>query len=272
LTKNGRNATLGKFLRVFLSGGVVILPNAKVVADFNGAVPDVFLQDVVRLILKAYQDSNSEHVLGKVHQKLRKQIRPIFRKEMIDTALEFTAKRHFNVKDQIQGNCVGSHSYTELRINEKIILTASLVNSPNQLPRPSKFRLEAALNNPRIEQLNLFEPNKVVHADFVNKKIQEESFLYGIITHGPSKSIQPEFIKILIPDFTYSFPVATIDILQKHANLISKIDATETTYLTSSYVEEINKPSVRIRSKIEDDIEEEDKAVNQNNDGEVDDT
>lgn len=250
----------------------MILPNAKVVADFNGAVPDAFLQDVVQLILKVSRDSNSEHVLGKFNQKLRKQIRPIWRKEMIDTGLDFMARRHFNVKGKIQDNCTGSHSYTELIIDEKIILTASLVNSPRQLPRPSKFRLEAALNNPGLEQLNLFENNNIVHADFVNKKLQEESLLYGIITYGPSKSLLPDFIIVSMPDCTYSFPIATINLLERYPNLINKTDNNETTHLISSYVEEINKPSVRIRSRIESDIEEEDKAVNQNNDEEVDDT
>lgn len=250
----------------------MILPNAKVVADFNSAIPDAFLQDVVRLILKISRESNSEYILGKFNQKVRKQIRPIWRREMIDTNLEFMARKHFNAKGVIRGNCIGSHLYTELIINEKIILTASVVNSPRKLPRRSKFRLEAALNNPGIEQLNLLEPNNVIYANFVDKKPQEESLLYGIITYGPSKSVQPEFIMISIPDCTYSYPIATINLLQKYPSLINKIDSVETTNLISPYVEEINKPSVRIRSKIEGDIEEENKTINQNNNREVDDT
>jgi hypothetical protein len=261
-----------KDLDFFPSGGVVILPNAKVVADFDSVVPSAFLQDVIQLISIVFRDSNSEHVLGKFNQKLRKQIRPIWRREMIDTGLEFMARKHFNVKGEIRDNCTGSHSYTELIIDERIILTASLVNSRKQLPRPSKFRLEAALNNPGLEQLNIFETNNMVQADFVNKKSQEKSLLYGIVTYGPSKSLKPEFIGVSIPNATYTFPLVTINLLQRFPSLINKIDRTEADYLTNSYVEEINKPSVRIRSKIEGDIEEEDKAVNQNNDGEVDDT
>lgn len=250
----------------------MILPNAKVVADFNDAIPDAFLHDVVQMILKVSQESNSESVLGRFNKKLRKQIRPIWRRETIDTRLEIMARRHFNLKDVIRDNCNRSHSYTELIINERIILTASLVNSPKQLPRPSKFRLEAALNNPGFEQLNIFELNNVAYADFVNRKPQEESLLYGIITYGPSQSLQPEFIMISIPDRSYSFSLGNINLLQRYSGLINDFENDEVTYAINSCVEEINKPSVRIRSKIEVDIEEENKAVNQNNDGEVDDT
>lgn len=238
------------------------LPNAQVIAEFFEVVPVPFLYELTSAIVEGYKLCDNEAFLGYINPKLRKQYRPLYRKEIIDTQLNSAAKKHFNISDSISDNCSGSHSYTELIIEKKVILTASVVDSPRSLPRPAKFRIEAAKNNPGSRQLDIFSPN-VISADF-NRKTNEKK-LYGIIIHGPSKSLRPEFIIIVIPDFTYSFGIGTINLLERYSKSALKNNEVDLS------VQEIKKPSAQLRVKEEDYIEDEDKLVNKNSKIDIDD-
>lgn len=238
------------------------LPNVQVIAEFFEVVPEDFLYELTSGILKGYELCENEAFPGYINPKFRKQYRPLFRKGIIDSQIDLAAKKHFNISDSIRDNCTGSHSYTELIIEKKVILTASVVDSPSSLPRRAKFRSEAAMNNPGVRQLDLFSPN-VIPADF-NRKNNDKK-LYGIIIHGPSKSKEPEFIIIVIPDFSYSFGIGTINLLERYSKRVKKTNEVDLS------VQEITKPSAQLRIREEEFIEDEDKLVNEKYKTDIDD-
>lgn len=229
----------------------LILPNTLVAHQLEKTVPDAFWGDITQAILLGYELSATDpRIPSKVYEKRH---RAATRNFCIDAQMESVARKHFDVEGGFRDNCTGSHMYTELIVQDEIILTASSVNSPKQLPRASMFRLEAAMHNPEIRQLDIFASN-VIHADFSNKTVEKRK-LYGVILHGPAKSITPEFIIVAIPDFNYQFHLATIDLLGKYSSF-----STVRTDIDLS-VQDIEKPSAQLRIRPEKYIEDDDRVA-----------
>lgn len=230
-------------------------------AEFNAAVPEAFLREVVQIILGVWGESYDEGYLSRVNPSFLQRVRSNYRREMVDTRLETIAKKHSSVEGKICSNRNNSYCYTELTIKQKIILTTSLVDTPT-LPKPSKFRLEYALKNPEALQLNIFEQNKIldniIQADFKDGKRQSCSEIYGIIIYGPKKSPSPEFIKIVVPDSTFSYSIYSNNLLEKYGRRSSETSAVLPKDLS---VQEVKKPAAKLRINKEEYLEEEDIAA-----------
>jgi len=224
----------------------------QVVDDFSSVVSDDLLVNICSLIMSSYDESRDPIFTSRFHPKIIKQYRPLIRKGFIDTDLEALVGGSNKIEGGVKENCNRSHLYTELIVDEKIILTSSVVSSPKSLPRKSVFRLEASKNNPVVRQLDCIDEN-VVRVDFINKKVDIKK-LYAIILHGPSKGSAPDFIKIAIPDHDYRTYLRTIDLLPMYSQRQTEPDVNLNT-------EEMVMPKIRLKRVVDEYIEDEDRIV-----------
>jgi hypothetical protein len=231
-------------------------PNSQVVSALREVLPDRFLRDVTHAILRSYRDADMQ--CGDIHQRFIRQDRPQKRRNLIDTRLEEIARRHFEIQGAIKDNIRNSHSYTELTVKDRVVITASSTHRSHELPRPSKFRLEAAAQNPAYRQLNILHSN-LIQVDFQARHVVADSSLqssklYAVVIHGPSQGNSPGYIKLVVPDSDYQYFVGTIDLLGNYAN--QDLDFQSDDMIS----QDIPRPSARLRVRQEEYIEEEDRA------------
>ncbi|MEM7065814.1 MAG: hypothetical protein AAF572_21950 [Cyanobacteria bacterium P01_B01_bin.77] len=250
-------------------------PNSQVVYTMRKYLPDVFLADLTRTVLKVYREAHEDSTLN-MHPKLIKFTRPQIRVRRLDTEFEKIARRHFTLEGTIKSNETGSNAYAELTVQERIILhTSSVSKTKKLLPRPSSYRLKNSLKNPSFKQLPVTfqqssadnkdsstekeSQNNVIKADFKTQSFERKNILelpelYVLVVHGPTNEEEPKFIKLIAPDADYRFSIGTIDLLSEYSNyeIPEKEDLTPT---------EIPKPSAKLRLVQEKYIEEDEEAA-----------
>ena len=229
-------------------------PNTQVISMMRRYLSDKFLADITHSVVGAYQDAHSSSAAA-VHSKLVKRDRSQRRVSILDTRLEDVARRHFNVQGTVKDNSSRSNTFSELVVEEKVILTSSSVRSPGILPRPSIPRTQNASHNPTCRQLELINSN-LVEADFVNKTIagqeqRERDMLFTLIVHGPTNIAEPDIYKKDVPDADYKLIIGTIDLIAKYGNIQPSTEE-------DVEVQEIPKPLARLRVRQNPDIEDED--------------
>jgi hypothetical protein len=189
---------------------------------------------------------------------LVKQYLPGFQNGLIHKYLgELSIKYPDVVKYKINTNRRGSHSFPILTIGENFNITPSRLKGINDsLPRPAGFRKELSGNNPLYIQGELFGTTDLDHS--THKSDKTTKFLYAILKYSFAGNIVPAQIKLVVPDYSYKFPIAVFDLLETAKRIRSsdgRIDLS---------VNEIEPIPPTLRETFMEFIEDEQKASEEN--------
>lgn len=168
---------------------------------FFHSVPETVQRALIQCIFGAYNTAFED--CSKFQEEEARDIRPFFRWVQIRSDLRGLPARFPGV--------LGSAERYHTRVTcGKIILTASAVEDPSELPRRATYREEYASS-----QLDLFG----------NDGVSDGEYLYAILTHSPDphNHRQPYFTHIGFPDRQYHGYIHRINLFERHAQLVTSL-------------------------------------------------
>jgi len=163
-------------------------------------VPQQFLVDVI-IFLRSTYSSVHNYVYSEFNVAVAKDLLPYFRRARIEDGIKPIAERYDRIKVKTERNDANNCSHNVITC-DRIVLTLSLVNSPNELIRSANFRHTLA----KSSQLELFDDDNKCSGDFY----------YGIILHGaPEPDTKfPSFVRLVFPSKSCTRYVESIDLLK----------------------------------------------------------
>ena len=177
------------------------LSAAEIDSLFFESVPDEIQRALTQCVFGAYRTVFAD--CSKFQEEEAKDIRPFFRWVQIRSDLRGLPAR-------FEGVSATPERYHTRVTCGKIIITASAVQDPSDMPRRATYRAEYANN-----QLDLFAEHAV----------SDGEYLYAILAHGPDPTDhrQPQFIHIGFPDRRYQGYLHRIDLFERHAALVESL-------------------------------------------------
>lgn len=120
----------------------------------------------------------------------------------VQAEIRRAAKATTGMRYKVCQNSAGTSSFTVVRAG-RVVLTASAVQSPGQMPREAEFRTNLALS-PQITLSELLEPEPV--------RSDELTPIYGLITHARGAEQKVSDVRIVIPDETARVALCTLSL------------------------------------------------------------
>lgn len=96
----------------------------QIIAELRKLLPAQFLRAITQGIVSCYKQAHIKSCT-EVDPAFVKRDRSARRVSLIDTQLKELACQHFNIKGSAQSTSNQSHSFTELIVEERLILTIS---------------------------------------------------------------------------------------------------------------------------------------------------
>lgn len=179
------------------------------------AVPPGYLRDTTAIVVKAYQAA-SESARERFCPEVAHDLVPHLRRALIEEDWLALASRYPGVVAAAAPNRVGSSFHTLVRCGP-VVITASKVDSPEDLPRHALFRKTYA----RRPQLVLDLPGIAAPPEAAAP--EDADGLYALLTHGPDErdAGRPAFVRLGIPTPTCSGYVAVIDLLARYGGIVA---------------------------------------------------
>lgn len=199
---------------------------------FDMNVPIEVQEEIVRTVFSGYRKAYDTIVESDYKAPQVKDLYPYARRAMIDSHLSQLPARvpHIKSVESVVNRNVARNSHHTLLVVGNIVLTASAVPSPSELPRESIFR--QAYANPQ-SQFCIDDDNMLMVLDKMPLPSEQ---LYAIITHGPFDRGAPHlpgFIRIVFPDrLCVSRIDDDIDLCIRCSDFVKKILQADTEVVT----------------------------------------
>ena len=176
----------------------------------DATMPPGYLRDLVNLVVRSYRGAD-EFCRERFSHPVARDHRPHLRRALIEEGWLALAAKHPGVAAESTPNRIGSAFHTVVRCGT-IVLTASKVDGPEDLPRHALFRKTYA----RQPQMVLDLPGVAPPPDV--SLAAEADGLYALLTHGPAEDdpSAPAFVQLGFPTPTCSAYVARVDLLARY--------------------------------------------------------
>jgi len=176
----------------------------------EATMPSGYLDDVVDLVVGAYADAY-QRCGDRYSPKVAAELRPHERRAIIEDGWLTLANRYpGQVVAESSPNRLGSAHHTVVQCGP-VLLTASKVDSPDDVPRSALFRNTYAQRPQRVLDLPGIAPPDGYEITY------EADGLYGLLIHSPSDDnpAAPSFVMLGFPDRHCTTYVARIDLLAR---------------------------------------------------------
>lgn len=175
----------------------------------NKTMPAGYIRDLVNLVVRSYRSAD-EYSRDNFSAPVARDLRPLLRRANIEEGWLALAVRHSGVVAISLPNRVGSAFHTVVRCGT-IVLTASKVDGPEDVPRHALFRKTYAKQPQLVLDLPGVLPPPVVQL------ANEADGLYALLTHGPAEDDPgvPAFVALGFPTADCSAYVARVDLLAR---------------------------------------------------------
>lgn len=179
---------------------------SEIAEEIQRSLPDRLQETLLRAVFVAYQ-SASEDIEDVFEKPERRTLLGYAQRAKLETQFRALPRgRKGAHAELVQGPRAWTHTKLEMG---KLVITASKVGAPNQLPPRAKFRRQYAV------QLNLFE--------VANNNQQEEDVIYVLLLHGKASHGQlPGFVQLAVPDAELKKYLLVIDLAAKFPNVVDE--------------------------------------------------
>lgn len=174
-------------------------------------LPAGYLDDVVGLIVRSYRTADA-YCQDRFPQSVARDFRPIMRRALIEADWLELTRKYPAVSAVSSPNSKQSAFHTRVRCGP-IVLTASKVEEPDDLPRDAFFRKTYATRPQLVLDLPGVSPPPG------SEPAPDADAYYALVTHGPAEGNQsaPSFVRLGFPTASCATYVAQLDLLAGRA-------------------------------------------------------